>query len=193
MVRMEIDHIKKQAPMIIVTFIILLASGIYTIYLMMKGGQTYVENETALGEAGAALGPVIIAIMVFIYLRSVLKLIVMEGAIWERLSPVYQDISEMRTVLKKLLFYLNKAHPVAGALAIAAVFFHCYFTSNFMKNLLLWALLGLMVWQGVFGMFLSLKFTPLALKKKSYLVHAQVLTGLIIIVLTGLGHIFLED
>jgi hypothetical protein len=55
------------------------------------------------------------------------------------------------------------------------------------------ALLGLVVWQGVFGMFLTLRYSPVELKKFSYLVHAQFVTGIAIGVFALFGHVLIDD
>ena len=55
------------------------------------------------------------------------------------------------------------------------------------------AVLGLVVWQGAFGLFISWRYTPKELKKFSYLVHAQLFTGILIGVFAYLGHVFIDS
>ena len=55
------------------------------------------------------------------------------------------------------------------------------------------AVLALVVWQGLFGLFLSWRYSPRELKKLAYLVHAQFLTGIMIGVFAYLGHLLIDD
>jgi hypothetical protein len=55
------------------------------------------------------------------------------------------------------------------------------------------AVLALVIWQGLFGLFLSWRYTPAQLKKFSYLVHAQFVTGIMIGIFAFFGHILVES
>jgi hypothetical protein len=162
----------------------------YTIYISSKGGYQEVEGKWDLFGLGDGLGLISVILMLFIYFRSVFKIIVNTGGIWSRLGPVISE-ETTRPIMKKILGILNRVHPYAGVLAIVVVYLHCAFISDFMKNILLWALLALLLWQGVFGFFLTFKYTPMSLKKKSFLLHAQIVSGFLILILAGLGHFIL--
>lgn len=54
------------------------------------------------------------------------------------------------------------------------------------------ALLGLVIWQGVFGLFLTLRYSLAELKKFSYLVHAQFVTGIAIGIFAWFGHMLID-
>ena len=55
------------------------------------------------------------------------------------------------------------------------------------------AVLALVVWQGLFGMFLTWRYSPRELKKFSHLVHAQFLTGIMIGIFAYFGHLLIND
>jgi hypothetical protein len=56
-------------------------------------------------------------------------------------------------------------------------------------NPLLYTVLALLAWQGLFGAFLKLRRTPTALKRKSYPAHAQLYTGMTILIFAVFGHL----
>ncbi|SFN11735.1 hypothetical protein [Nitrosomonas communis] len=53
-------------------------------------------------------------------------------------------------------------------------------------------LLALVIWQGIFGLFLTLHYTPTELRKFSYLVHAKFITGIAIGIFAIFGHILID-
>ena len=55
------------------------------------------------------------------------------------------------------------------------------------------AVLALVVWQGLFGMFLTWRYSPRELKKFAYLVHAQLFTGIMIGLFAWFGHLLIDD
>jgi len=52
---------------------------------------------------------------------------------------------------------------------------------------------ALVVWQGLIGMFLTWRYSPKEMKKFSYLVRAQFLTGILIGVFVYFGHLLIDD
>ncbi len=161
------------------------------LYLYSKGGVTYIASETGLSAFGSFLGGIGFYGMWLIYARTVLKLILQRGSISERLNPVGERpgvASGMWDVLK----ILNKAHPYLGISSIALIYLHGYLVLPFLNNLPLLLVLALMAWQGFFGMLLKLRFTPSALRSKSYLIHSQFYTATMILILAVLGHTLWE-
>jgi len=55
------------------------------------------------------------------------------------------------------------------------------------------ALLALVIWQGLFGLFLTWRYSPNELKKFSHVVHAQFITGIAIGVFAFFGHLLIDD
>jgi hypothetical protein len=53
-------------------------------------------------------------------------------------------------------------------------------------------LLFLLVWQGMFGLFLVIRFPVASLKRYGYLVHAQLFSGIMIGVFAGFGHLLTD-
>jgi len=56
-------------------------------------------------------------------------------------------------------------------------------------NLFLELVLVLLAWQGFFGIFLLMRVPVAAMKRYSYLVHAQLFTGVMIGVFAFFGHL----
>jgi len=182
----------KLYKIIFITLAIILA-GSYTIYIQINGGYQYVENHSYLSELGEALGGLGYFLLILVYGRTLLKIIVRKGTLWQRLEPYNIDYSLLKNLFQKLLYILNKTHAYIGTLAIITIFLHCYFTASFLDNLLLRLVLIVLAWQGIFGAFLQFKFTPGSLKRKSYLLHAQFISGVLILILAAFGHLLLEN
>lgn len=55
------------------------------------------------------------------------------------------------------------------------------------------AVLVLVIWQALFGVFITWTYSPKELKRFSYLVHAQLFTGVMIGVFSYFGHLLIDD
>jgi len=186
--------IMKQSGLLrifIFTCTILLISIGYFIYVY----NTYPaiqENESVLGEIGEGLGELGLWGLVFIYGRTCLKILLGKGKIAKRLVPDYSlDINI--TIINKLLHYLNKTHIYVGITTIAVILLHITFMGIPMDILFFPAVLALVIWQGLFGLFLTWRYSPTQLKKLSYLVHAQLITGIMIGIFAYFGHLLIDD
>jgi hypothetical protein len=178
---------------IIFTFLILivLVLSLWYVYSVYPtGGIRYFDKNSDLGDALGILG---LTAIILVYSRSIFKLLVQKGTFSKRLEPLEPKGIHIETFMKKILRILNVLHPYFGAIAVVAIFLHCYFTSSFADNLLLLGALFILAWNGIFGFFLKLKYTPSFLRKHSYLVHAQLFTGILILILAGLGHMILGN
>jgi hypothetical protein len=56
-------------------------------------------------------------------------------------------------------------------------------------NPFLMLLLALIIWQGLFGLFLVIRFPAPALKRYGYVVHAQLFSGVMIAIFAAFGHL----
>jgi len=184
---------KKHLPKILFIIFVLILSLIYVVYIQINGGATYIESENRLSEITESLGNIGGFLLTLIYARTILKLIIVNKKAWQRLEPFELDPTEIKTWLQKILYYLNKTHIYVGTLAIITIFMHCYLTGSYSDNLLLKLVLVLIAWQGIFGAFLYFKFTPTTIKRKSYLFHAQFITGILILILATFGHLLIGD
>ena len=184
---------RKHILKIIFILLVTLSSLAYVIFIQLKGGVSYIESESNLSELGEFLGSLGYFFLILVYTRTALKLIVVKKYFWQKLEPLEIDYSQLKSFLEKLLYFFNKAHAYFGTLTIVAIFMHCYLTSSFLDNLLLRLVLVLLAWQGIFGAFMQFKYTPASLKRKSYLFHAQLITGLLILILAGFGHLLMGD
>jgi hypothetical protein len=150
------------------------------------------ERETFLSEIGEFFGTLGIWALAIIYGRTLLKLAIGKGGIMQRLVPDEHDISAILPI-KILLNFLNRTHVFVGIAAIAVILLHIAMVGLHTEILFFPAVLALVVWQGVFGFFLTWRFSPEDLKKVSYFVHAQFLTGIMIGIFSLFGHLLVDD
>ena len=92
-----------------------------------------------------------------------------------------------------MLNLLNKTHLHVGVCAIALIVLHALFMGISDQNAFLYLVLALIAWQGLFGFFLAWRYSPRDLKKVSYLVHAQFLTGIMIGLFSFFGHLLVGN
>jgi hypothetical protein len=96
-------------------------------------------------------------------------------------------------VFERLLVFLNRTHVYVGIATVAVILLHITLMGVPMRILFFPAVLALVVWQGLFGLFLTWRYTPKELKKFSYLVHAQFVTGIMIGIFAWFGHMLIDD
>jgi len=176
---------------VIYTAIIFIASLLYFVYVY----TTYPpipERETVLSEIGEGFGVVGLWALLFIYGRTLLKLVMGKGALATRILPNHSSPASA-SIFKNLLGFLNKTHGYVGIATVAVLLLHIAFMGLPMNILFFPAALGLVLWQGVFGMFLTWKYSPKELMKFSYFVHAQFFTGILIGIFSLFGHLLIED
>jgi len=150
------------------------------------------EHETFLRDLGEVFGTFGIWALAIIYGRTLLKLAFGQGGFVQRLV---QDEYAVSTIppFKTLLKFLNRTHVYVGIAAIAVILLHIAMVGLHADILFFPAVLALVLWQGVFGFFLTWRFSPQDLKKASYGVHAQFLTGIMIGIFSAFGHLLLDD
>ncbi|MDL1866976.1 hypothetical protein FBR06_06965 [Betaproteobacteria bacterium PRO4] len=183
---------KNIRGILIYTVVVLLISVVYYIYAYTA--QTIPEErETFLTDIGEGLGEIGMGLLIFIYCRTLLKLIQGKGKLAQRLLPDYIQPIES-SGLNRLLIWLNRTHIYFGIAAIAVILLHIVMLdySRYSHILFFPAVLGLVIWQGVFGLFLTLRFSTTQLRKFSYLVHAQFVTGIAIGIFSWFGHILID-
>ena len=150
------------------------------------------EHETFLREMGEAFGTLGVWALVIIYGRTLVKLTIGQGGLAQRLVPDEYDVSAIPP-FKHLLNVLNRTHVYVGVAAIAVILLHIAMVGLHAEILFFPAVLALVLWQGVFGFFLTWRFSPEELKKASYVVHAQFFTGIMIGIFSVFGHLLLDD
>ena len=182
---------KDFKVVLIYTAVILIVSVAYFIYVYFVY-PPIPERETFLSEIGEGFGEVGLWLLLFIYSRTLLKVILGKGAIANRLLPDYHPSPEL-PMINQLLGLLNRIHVYVGITAVAVILLHIAMMGISMKILFFPAVLALVVWQGLFGLFLNWRYTPAQLKKFSYLVHAQFITGIMIGIFAYFGHMLIDD
>lgn len=184
--------IRNIRGILIYTTIVLLISVAYYIYAY-TALPVPEERETFLTKMGEGFGEAGMGLLIFIYCRTLLKLILGQGKLAQRLLPDYIPPIES-SELNHLLTWLNRTHVYFGIAAVAVILLHSFMMDFSRYNHILFfpALLGLVIWQGIFGLFLTLRFSMVELRKFSYLVHAQFVTGIAIGIFAWLGHMLID-
>ena len=183
--------IKSIKGILIYTAIVFIASILYFVYAY----TTYPpipERETFLSEVGEGFGVVGLWALLFIYARTILKLVMGKGALAKRILPDYSPPASA-SLFKNVLGFLNSTHVYVGIATVAVILLHIAFMGLPMNILFFPAVLGLVVWQGLFGMFLTWRYSPNELMKLSYFVHAQFFTGILIGIFSLFGHLLIDD
>ncbi|PIR00652.1 MAG: hypothetical protein COV66_05730 [Nitrospinae bacterium CG11_big_fil_rev_8_21_14_0_20_45_15] len=182
---------KSMKGLLIYTGIVLFVSIKYYLYAYAVYSPTH-ERETFLSEIGEGFGELGLWALLFIYARTVLKLAIGKNKFIDRILPDYSR-SPSASFLQKLLGFLNRTHVYVGVAAFAIILLHIALVGMSMKILFFPAVLALVLWQGFFGMFLTWKYSPAELKKFSYLVHAQFVTGIMIGIFAFFGHLLIDN
>ncbi len=187
------QSLKNIRNILIYTFVIALVSLVYFIYAYSVHPIPE-ERETFLTEMGEGFGKIGLAMLVFIYFRTLLKLLLGQGELAQRLLPDYTSPMNS-SQLNRLLTWMNRTHIYFGIAAIAVILLHISLMGFSRYNHILFfpALLALVIWQGFFGLFLTWRYTPSEMKKFSHLVHAQFVTGIAIGVFAIFGHLLIDD
>ena len=176
---------------LIYTAIVLFISVVYFIYAYTVYPPTP-ERETFLSEIGEGFGEIGLWALCFIYARTLLKIVMGKGAIAKRILPDYSPPASA-SYFHQLLGFLNRTHVYVGIATVAVILLHIALMGVPMDILFFPAVLGLVIWQGLFGMFLTWRYSPKELKKLSYLVHAQLFTGIMIGVFSYFGHLLIDN
>ena len=132
------------------------------------------ESETFLAEIGEAFGELGLWLLCFIYLRTAAKLTLGKGAIARRLLPDYSPAVNLSPLAQAIRF-LDRTHIYVGITAVAAILLHI-------------ALMGV----PMEILFITWRYTPTQIRKFSYLVHAQLFTGVMIGIFAYLGHLLID-
>ena len=176
---------------IIYTVVVFAAAAVYYLYARSVYPEIP-ERETFLGEIGEGFGEFGLYALLFIYGRTLLKLLLGKGPMARRLLPEYQPDLNI-PALNALLGLLNRTHVYVGIVTVAAILLHIAMMGIPMHILFFPAVLALVIWQGLFGLFLVWRYSPKQLKQFSFLVHAQFVTGIAIGIFAWFGHLLIDD
>jgi len=180
--------LKKILVFTVIISVISIGYYIYALFLY----PPVEENETFLSEIGEGFGEIGLWLLLFIYARTVMKLLLGKGAMSKRILPEYSAPVDPKQ-FNKLIHYLDRTHVYFGICAVAIILLHIALMGIPMNILFFPAVLLLVIWQGLFGVFISWRYSPKELKKLSYLVHAQLFTGIMIGIFSYLGHLLIDD
>jgi len=176
---------------LIYTAIVLFISIVYFVYAYTVHPPAP-ERETFLSEVGEVFGELGLWALLFIYVRTVLKLVMGKGTLAKRLLPDYSPPTAA-SVFQRLLGFLDRTHVYVGVATVAIILLHIALMGLHLEILFFPAVLALVIWQGLFGMFLTWRYSPKKLKKPAYMVHAQFFTGIMIGVFAYFGHLLIDS
>lgn len=182
--------LKNFKGILIYAAVVLLISVIYFVYAYTVYPPIN-EQEGLLSEIGEGFGEIGLWALLFIYTRTALKLLMGRGELAKRLLPDYSPPAAA-SLLQQLLCFLNRTHIYVGIATIAIILLHILMMGIPLQNLFFQAVLALVIWQGLFGMFLSWRYSPKELKKFAYLVHAQFVTGISLGLFAYFGHLLID-
>ncbi len=149
------------------------------------------ERETFLSEIGESFGEIALWALGFIYLRTLLKLLMGRGPLSKRLLPDYSPLPSAPALVRFIAF-LDKTHVHVGIASVAIILLHTVLMGMPMSNLFFPAVIALVIWQMVFGMIIRWRTGPRDIKKFSYSVHAQLITGVMMGVFAYFGHMLVD-
>ncbi len=163
----------------------------YYIYVISTQSPSHVR-ETFLTEIGESIGEIAMWTLLAIYFRTVVKLVLGKGALSRRLLPDYAT-PPAGAYLKRGLMFLDRTHIYLGAAAVALILMHIALMGLHSEIWFFPVVLTLVIWQAGFGLFLVWRPVPGKIKRWSYFVHAQLVTGVAIGIFTYFGHLLLDD
>ena len=181
----------KPAPNlapIFFTGILLFLIAAASLHATLRAQGHDLVDDLALYNLGRWIGLTGLTLFIVIYGRSALKRLLRVQAPWQSLARLGLDPAQSKARGAKTLSLLNRSHPYVGAAAVCLIYLHCYAISNFYKLLPLRIVLVLLAWQGFLGLAMKVPWTPAPLKRKAMLLHAQVITGGLLLIFAGIGH-----
>ena len=92
-----------------------------------------------------------------------------------------------------LLRWLDRTHVYVGIATVAMIALHIALVGLPWEILFFPLVLALVVWQTLFGLFLAWRYSPAQLRKFSYLVHAQLVTGIALGIFAYAGHLLVDN
>mgnify|MGYP000205175592 CR=1 FL=1 len=180
--------LKKLLIFTAVTSVLSISYYLYALFLY----PPVEESETLLSEIGEFFGEVGLWVLLFIYARTFLKLLMGKGAISKRILPEYSPPFEP-SLFNNLISFLDRTHIYFGIIAVAVIMLHIVLMGIPMQILFFPAVLVLVIWQALFGVFITWTYSSKEIKRFSYLVHAQLFSGVMIGVFSYLGHLLIDD
>jgi hypothetical protein len=162
--------------LLVYTGLVVATSVAYFAYAFTQFPQP-AQRETFLSELGEGIGELAMWALIFINLRTDLKLVLGKGVISRRLLPEY-TAPPATSIFRKLVVWLDRTHVHVGIASIALILVHVVLIGSPLSNLFFLAVLALVALQTMFGFFLRWRSAPKDIKKLSFSVHAQLLTGI---------------
>ncbi len=181
---------KNLRSTLVFSGLILSGSVIYYFYLL-NVHPPGAERETLLSEIGEFFGEVALWTMGIIYARTGLKMLVGRGGPMQRLVPEFA-VASTESLIRKILVWLNRTHVQVGVATIAVLFLHVAMVGLPLDILFFPGVIALLVWQTLFGFFIRIKASPRELKKFSFYVHSQLITGIAIGIFAYFGHLLVD-
>lgn len=182
----------KQKKLVLFAFCIFLISLIYFLATFTSSPGHLEEHENWLNDMGEGFGVVSLWALLIIYGRTALNLVLKKGNILQRFIPD-ELFDPTMSIGKKILYFLNRSHAFVGVCAIATIFLHSFMMKVAHPNIFFTLILVLLLWQAAFGFFITFRHPVKLLRKYSYLVHAQLFSGIMISIFALFGHLLVSN
>ncbi len=179
-------------PLLLFTLAMALFCGGYVLVAPMGNP---LPHDSWRHEIGEAVGSLVLWLFAIIYGRTLLKLLLRQGPLLERLLPLPMGKQAVEQG-KWLLPWLNKSHPYVGAATVLLIAGHALLEGLNQANLLMELILILITWQFACGLFVISHYQAIfikQLKRYSYLAHSQLYTGVAIGLCALFGHLLVQD
>jgi len=170
----------------------LILSAFCIVYLIIAPQQIPHSHHSWRHEFGGALGSGVLWLFAFIYGRTLLKLLLRQGPVMERLLPEGTWKDAALPWARKALRFLNQTHPFLGAAVVILIMGHAWLEGPNQVNLLMKVIIILALWQFAFGLFLLNRYQVIfvkKMKKYGYMAHSQLYTGVAIGICAIFGHL----
>lgn len=168
--------------------IVITGLSLLLFFYLYLGREPIAEVHGFRKELAEGFGSMGLWALLLIYGRSGMKMMLNDGSFLQRFIPD-DHIDLSLSVSRKVLGFLNRTHKYVGAVALVVFISHALLMGTIRWNLFLEMVLLLLLWQGLFGIFLVVRFAPGSFKRYGYPVHAQLFTGVMIGVFAAFGHL----
>lgn len=162
----------------------------YFVYFTLRYGQI-AGPKSPWHEAGEFFGSVGAYALVGLYGRSLLKILLSPQNSPRWCQPLFAA-EGIKKYGQRVVQFLNRTHYHLGIASIAILLLHAVMEGVGRFNPFLIMVLILLAWQGIFGMLILTKFLPPSLKRPAYPAHAQLFSGIMILIFAAFGHLLVD-
>lgn len=178
---------RKNLPLYLFAALLTVATVWGVVYAYSLGGPAGIPRWSVENGFGKFLGVVAFFSLAAMYGRTVLKWIIQKSGFLD--AP---ELAELKSLAASLLSTLNVTHPYLGVVAVSSTFLHCAFTNSLRDNVFLYAVLFAVFLTGLTGMLIKIPGMPPAIVRGNYILHSKFLIGVVVALLTLVGHLLVK-